>query len=128
MLARIRKTIARVVDFAHNLYAKADPAIQTFLALAAIALFAAAQGFSWTIPTTGAQFQTELAALAALAYAIVVPLFQKFILPNLLRWLITLLGIFTETVPVAAVGAKPGQAFMSIIRPQRQIVLWRVAA
>jgi hypothetical protein len=123
MLATIRRTIARAVDFAHNLYAKADPAIQTFLALAAIALFAAAQGFNWTIPTTGAQFQTELAAIAAVAYAIVVPLFQKFILPNLLGWLIVILRIIPETQP--KLRTAKANAYGTL---PRAVILWRVAA
>ena len=82
MIATIRHAIRAAVDFAHNLYAQLPAPAQTFLTLAVFGLFAAAQGFNWTIPTTGAQFNAELAALAALAYGIVVPLFQTYILPK----------------------------------------------
>lgn len=118
----IRHAIRAVVDFAHNLYAQLPAAAQTFLMLAAFGLFAAAQGFNWTIPATGAQFHLELAAFAALAYGIVVPLFQTYILPNLLTWLIALLQIVPEvsvapmTNRLETLGQKP-----------RRTVLWRAA-
>ena len=103
----IRHAIRAVVDFAHNLYAQLPAAAQTFLMLAAFGLFAAAQGFNWTIPATGAQFHLELAAFAALAYGIVVPLFQTYILPNLLTWLIALLQI----VPVLLIMLRIAQGY-----------------
>jgi hypothetical protein len=122
VIATIRHAIRAVVDFAHNVYAQLPAAAQTFLMLAVFGLFAAAQGFNWTIPTTGAQFHLELAALAALAYAVVVPLFQTYILPNLLTWLIALLQIIPEvsvapmTTPLETLGRKP-----------RRTMIWRAA-
>jgi hypothetical protein len=122
VISTIRHAIRAVVDFAHNVYAGLPAAAQTFLTLAVFALFAAAQGFNWTIPATGAQFQVELAAFAALAYGIVVPLFQTYILPNLLAWLIAFLQIVPEvtvasmTTPLETLGRKP-----------RRTVIWRSA-
>lgn len=123
MIATIRRTIAQIVDFAHNLYAQAPAALQTFLTLAVFGLFAAAQGFGWTIPATGTQFNAELAALAGLAYAVVVPLFQTYLLPNLLGWLIDVLRI-VPTVKQPPLRTVKANAYGNL---PPMVVLWKVA-
>jgi hypothetical protein len=123
MLTSIRAAIRWVVDTAHNAYAKAPAAVQTFLMLAAFGLFAAAQGFGWTLPTTGTQFSAELAAIAAMAYAVLVPLFQAYIQPNLLAWLIDLLEIHVS----AGQEQTRSHAMIWLGKPPKVTLLWRAA-
>jgi hypothetical protein len=121
-MATIKRWIGNLVAFGHDNYAKLPIQWQTFLGIAVVIVYtmASSYGFHWTgnISDLG----TQLTTFAVLAYAAILPLFQRYVLPTLVESLISLFGFIpTASTKEVAVGKTVGGYL------PRAVILWQAA-
>ena len=90
--------MSAIVVWIYNTWAKVPAPLRAGLSLFAIGLVAVALAFGWKWPTDWADAKAEVAAFWLVVVPAAYGLFQKWLWPPLLAWLLTFLGLaYTST-------------------------------